>query len=389
MPMILHIDMDAFYTSVEARERPELVGRPLVVGGTPQGRGVVAAASYEARKYGIHSAMPAATARRLCPAAVFLPARHDYYGEVSRQIRAIFERYTPLVEPLALDEAFLDVRESEALFGPSPTIGRRIKREIAAELQLTASVGVAPNKFLAKIASDLDKPDGFVVVDALRVHEFLDPLPVRRLWGVGEVAAAQLQRLGVDTIGGLRRLPASRLKRLFGRNGEHMWELAHGIDDRAVVPDQQAKSISHETTFGADITDRETLRACLLELTEQVCRRLRRYQLRGRTVQVKIRYADFSTITRARTLAAATHSTREVWHVAAVLLERNLPARHQGVRLLGIGVTGFERAQPLQATLFEEDVREKHGRLDTLSDTVKERFGAAAMRRGAELKRER
>lgn len=385
--MILHIDMDAFYTSVEERDRPELVGRPLVVGGTPEGRGVVAAANYAARKYGVHSAMPAATARRLCPEALCLPARHDYYGQVSGQIRAIFHRYTPLVEPLSLDEAFLDVSKSEALFGSTSSIGRRIKREIAEELKLIASVGVAPNKFLAKIASDLDKPDGFVVVDPQRVQEFLDPLPVRRLWGVGKVAGRRLRQLGVDTIGDLRRLPAWRLKELFGRSGEHLWELAQGIDGRSVIPDHQAKSISHETTFSADIVDHETLRVWLLELTEQVCRRLRRHRLCGRTVQLKIRYADFTTITRARTLAEPTHITREVWQVAAELLASNLPARHEGVRLLGIGVTALEQPQPLQGELFDGDIREKHGRLDELSDTIKKRFGTVAMRRAAELKK--
>lgn len=387
--MILHIDMDAFYASVEERDRPELAGRPLIVGGTPEGRGVVAAANYEARRYGIHSAMPAATARRFCSHAIFLPARHDYYAQVSRQIRGIFHRYTPLVEPLSLDEAFLDVTESEKLFGLSPTIGRRIKREIAEELRLVASVGVAPNKFLAKIASDLDKPDGFVVVDPDQVQNFLDPLPVGRLWGIGKLSDQRLQQMGISTIGELRQQPRKRLQQLFGKSGEHLWLLAHGLDDRQVVPDHVAKSISHETTFDTDIVEFEALRAWLLELTEQVCRRLRRHRLQGRTVQIKIRFADFKTITRARTIGEPSNITQELWQVASELLKKNLPSRHVGVRLLGVGVSGFEDTQQTQARLFDEDTRQKQGQLDAVADGVKDRFGEAALRRGTDLKRPR
>ncbi len=384
--MILHIDMDAFYCSVEERDRPELAGKPVIVGGTPEGRGVVAAANYEVRKYGVHSAMPAATARRLCPHAVVLPARHSYYAKVSHQIREIFHRYTPLVEPLSLDEAFLDVRASEALFGSSAQIGRKIKTEIAETLNLVASVGVAPNKFLAKIASDLDKPDGFLVVDPDHVQDFLDPLPVSRLWGVGRVSQKTLHTRGVHTIGALRQLSQAELQKLFGKVGAHLWRLAHGIDDRAVVPDSEAKSISHETTFDVDITDRETLRSWLLELTEQVGQRLRRHQLYGRTVQIKIRFADFRTITRAHTLSEPTHITHEIWRVAAALLEQNLSAKHRGVRLLGIGVSGFADESG-QVSLFEESEREKQGQIDTLTDSVKDRFGQTALRRATDLKR--
>lgn len=239
--MILHVDMDAFYASVEERDRPELAGKPLIVGGTPEGRGVVAAANYAVRKFGVHSAMPAATALRLCPHAVVLPPRLHYYAQVSEQIRDNFLRYTPLVEPLSLDEAFLDVTGSEPLFGPSATIGRRIKLAIHDELRLVASVGVAPNKFLAKIASDLEKPDGFVVVDAERIQQFLDPLPVGRLWGVGRVAGQVFEQMGVSTIGQVRRLSAEALRERFGQVGDHLWQLAHGIDERRVVPDREAR----------------------------------------------------------------------------------------------------------------------------------------------------
>jgi DNA polymerase-4 len=382
---ILHIDMDAFYASIEEREQPALAGKPIVVGGTPQGRGVVAAANYAARKYGVHSAMPAATARRLCPHAVFLPARHAYYADVAQQIREIFRRYTPLVEPLSLDEAFLDVTDSRKLFGDAPFIGRTIKREIAQELRLSASVGIAPNKFLAKVASDLDKPDGFVVVDPEDVHGFLDPLPVTRLWGVGKVSNKRLRELGVSSIGELRRKSQAWLQEVFGKQGEHLWRLAHGIDERAVTADSEAKSISHETTFELDITELETLRAWLSELTEQVGVRLRRYGLHGRTVHVKIRFADFKTITRAHTMAEPTSITYELWQVAVRLLQDNLPPRNPGVRLLGVGVSGFEQ-EPVQGLLFSQIARDKQLRLDAISDDVKQRFGASALRRALDLK---
>ena len=296
--------------------RSALVGKPVIVGGTAKSRGVVAAANYLARKFGVHSAMPAVTASRLCPQAVFLPVRMEHYALVSQQIRDIFEQYTPLVEPLSLDEAFLDVTGSETLFGTAPEIGRRIKQQIRDEVQLVASVGVAPNKFLAKIASDLQKPDALVVVDARNVQEFLDPLPVGRLWGVGKVTGKVFVRLGIGTIGQLRELPVETLKELFGAAGEHYWRLAHGIDDRPVVPDREAKSISNETTFAADIDDPEVLRAWLLELVEQVGCRLRRHNLKGRTVELKVRFADFQTVSRSTTLADPTNITQQLWQAA-------------------------------------------------------------------------
>jgi DNA polymerase-4 len=385
--MILHIDMDAFYASVEERERPELAGEPLIVGGTPEGRGVVAAASYEVRKYGVHSAMPTATALRLCPQAIVIPPRLGFYAEISQQIRAIFDQYTPLVEPLSLDEAFLDVTGSEPLFGSSPEIGRRIKRTIRDELRLTASVGVAPNKFLAKIASDLRKPDGFVLVEGgqTQIQAFLDPLPVGRLWGVGRVAGQVFERLGVKTIGDVRQMPVETLRRHFGQTGEHLAELARGVDERRVVPDRDAKSISHETTFSSDIDDTETLRAWTSELAEQVAWRLRRHRLRGRTVQIKVRYADFHTITRAETLAEPTNVTEEIRQTAVRLLAERLPARRLPIRLLGVGVSQFENPEQVQGLLFDDESQTRHSRLDQAADKLRERFGAEALRRGSGL----
>ena len=242
--MILHVDMDAFYASIEEREHPDLIGLPVIVGGTPRGRGVVAAANYAARAFGIHSAMPARQAAKLCPNAVFLPTRIDYYAKVAEQIRDIFQAFTPHVEPLSLDEAFLDVRESQQLFGTPESIGRQIQQTIYHQLKLVASVGIAPNKFLAKIASDLEKPAGFVIVHNNAIQTFLDPLPVRRLWGVGPVTAAGLEQLGIQTIGQVRLLPADILDARFGRHGKHLWNLAQGIDDRPVITDKAARSIS-------------------------------------------------------------------------------------------------------------------------------------------------
>jgi DNA polymerase-4 len=386
--MILHVDMDAFYASVEERDNPELIGKPVVVGGTAEGRGVVMAANYVVRQYGVHSAMPAATARRLCPQAIFLPCRMDHYAQISREIQEILHQFTPLVEPLSLDEAFLDVTGCEGLFGPAAEIGKRIKSEIRRQVRLVASVGVAPNKFLAKIASDLQKPDGFVVVDPEKVQDFLDPLPVGRLWGVGKVAGKAFQKLGITTIGQLRHLPEDILESHFGKPGRHLWKLAHGVDDRQVVPDRDAKSISHETTFAQDIEDQDVLRVWLLQLTEQVCRRLRRYQLVGHTVQFKIRFADFHTITRSRTLAEPTNITEEIWRAAAELLTR-LPFERQPVRLLGLGVSGLEVQPVRQGLLFDEKRREKQQKLDEVTDHIHDRFGDDALKRGATVEKDR
>jgi len=383
--MILHVDMDAFYASVEERDRPELVGKPLIVGGTVEGRGVVAAANYVIRKFGVHSAMPTATALRLCPQAIVLPPRLDYYARISEQIRQIFDRYTPVVEPLSLDEAFLDVTGSESLFGPSESIGRRIKQEIRNELQLTASVGVAPNKFLAKVASDLEKPDGFTVVDSQRIQEFLDLLPVGRLWGVGRVAGEAFDRLGVRTIRDLRQLSPELLTRLFGQSGEQFWQLARGIDERRVVPDREAKSISHETTFATDLEAPEVLRAWLLELSEQVAWRLRRHKLRGRTVTIKVRFDDFQTITRSHTRDDPTDITREIVQTALELLTERMPAKRFRVRLLGVGISGFENPEQIQGSLFTDEDRLRQSRLDETADRLKERFGSNALQRASSL----
>lgn len=384
--MILHVDMDAYYASVEERENPALRGKAVILGVSADGRGVVAAANYEARRFGVSSAMAAARAKRLCPHAVFIKPRIDFYATVARQIREIFERFTPLVEPLSLDEAFLDATGSESIFGTSAEIGWRIKELVRSELRLVASVGVAPNKFVAKIASDLQKPDGFVVVEAADVQSFLDPLPVGRLWGVGKVTGEFLERSGVRTIEQLRQKPLETLNYLFGAAGEHYWRLAHGIDDRRVVPDREAKSISHETTFAEDIADREVLRAWLVELVAQVARRLRRHGIKGRQVELKVRFADFKTLTRSLTLAEPTNITQELQEAGMELLERRLPAGHLPVRLLGLGVQRLTDGNTTtQQQLFDEPDRKRHQQLDRVADQITERFGKLAIRRGVRL----
>jgi DNA polymerase-4 len=380
--MILHVDMDAFYASVEELDDPGLAGKPVVVGGTPEGRGVVAAANYTARHYGVHSAMPAARAKRLCPHAVFIRSRMERYAEVSQALRGIFARYTPLVEPLSLDEAFLDVTSSMRLFGDGEAIALRIKKEIRDELGLVASVGVARNKFLAKLASDLEKPDGLVVVPSDAIEAFLDPLPVSRLWGVGRVSNRGLAQIGVHTIGDLREVPEDLLEQRLGRSAAHLRLLARGIDDRPVVPDRDARSISHETTFAADIGDAQVLRSWLVELAEQVATRLRRNRLRGKTVFIKVRYADFRTVTRSQSLDAPTSLTKALCASAARLLDNELARNPQPVRLLGMGVSGVTGEALEQGELFEEEVREQQRRIDSIVDAIKSRFGNRALRRG-------
>jgi DNA polymerase IV len=382
--MILHVDMDAYYASVEERDDPSLVGKPVIVGGSAEGRGVVAAANYEARKFGVHSAMAASRAKRFCPQAIVIKPRMDYYASVSRQIRDIFEQFTSLVEPLSLDEAFLDVAGSESIFGTAALIGQQIKQRIRSELKLVASVGVAPNKFIAKIASDVQKPDGFIVVEADEIQSFLDPLPIGRLWGVGKVTGQVFDQLSIRTIGQLRQIPIEVLISRFGSSGEHFWKLAHGIDDRRVIPDREAKSISAETTFHEDIDDVELLRAWLVDLVEQVGRRLRRHDIKGHTIELKVRFADFKTITRSLTLTESTSITQELLNVGVELLTKRLPPKHLPLRLLGFGVSNLDSGRS-QQQLFDQPDRARHRELDRVADQITAKFGKMAIRRGARL----
>ena len=382
---ILHVDMDAFYASVEQREQPALRNQAVVVGGTPEGRGVVSAASYEARRFGVHSAMPAAIARRLCPHAEFIRPRMGFYARVSTQIREILGRYTPLIEPLALDEAFLDVTASERLFGSAPRIAAQIRQAIRAELDLPASVGVAGNKFLAKLACTLAKPDGIKVVEAGSVQEFLDPLSVSRLPGVGEAARASLARLRINTIADLRQADPERLSELFGSWGARLLSLARGVDPRPVVPDGRAKSISHETTFAHDISDIQVLRAWVFDLSEQVGLRARRTRLRGRTVRVKLRYEDFTTVSRARSLDHPFNDTATIAATANDMLVREVQRVPGALRLLGVGLAGFEQNVSPQIDLFTGEHATAASPIDHITDDIVRRFGPGAVSRARTL----
>jgi DNA polymerase IV len=340
---ILHLDLDAFYASVEQLDDPSLRGRPVVVGGT-SGRGVVCAASYEARRFGIRSAMPTARARRLCPEAVFIHPRFDRYGELSDRIFDIYRRYTPLVEPLSLDEAFLDVTQSRALHGDGPAIARAIRAAVRSESGLTVSAGVAEVKMVAKIATDLGKPDGLTVVPEGGVEAFLSPLPVGRLWGVGQVTEVALRRLGVATIGDLARLPEGALGAHHrGERAHGLRELARGHDQRDVVPDEGAKSVGGEETFESDVVGEAALSRCLLMQASRVGRRLRAHGLRGRVVTLKVKYADFVSVTRRVTLPRPTDDDAVIYEAARAQLARIDPAR--AVRLAGVTVSGFSELE--------------------------------------------
>ncbi len=396
--MILHVDMDAFFASVEERDNPRLKGQPLVVGGNPRFRGVVASANYPARALGIHSAMPMASAFRQCPDVIIVPPRGNLYRQVSGQIHAIFQRYTPLVEPLSLDEAFLDVRASQRLFGSTETIARRIKQEIQEELGLVASLGVGPNKFLAKLASDHEKPDGFTIISPDEVQAFLDPLPVERIWGVGKVARSQLLAKGVRTVHDLRQTSPEWLKSRLGQSGLKLWKLCHGVDHRPVVTDSETRSISHETTFHTDIHDLAALESVALSLTEGVCYRMRSARLKARCVRLKVRFHDFPTITRSHRFPVGTSGTLDIWQQVHHLLKHLLARKRFCVRLIGVGVSHFT-AMPWsshsnQADLFAIEqqpgntslvVGKRQEILDQLTDEVRHRFGKNLLRRGRGL----
>jgi len=382
---IIHVDMDAFFASIEQLDNPSLKGQPVIVGGRPGGRGVVSAASYEARVFGVHSAMPLKTALRLCPQGIFLPVRFERYGQISRQIREIFHRYTPIVEPLSSDEAFLDVKGSEGLFGSAETMGKKIKEEILKETGLTASVGVAPNKFLAKLASDLKKPDGFVVIRPEKIREILNPLPVGRLWGVGKKAELRLQALGYKTIGQIAEADPKALQMAFGPSAINLWELAQGIDSRTVTPDRIAKSLSADVTFPDDIADKEVLLEKLLELVEHLGARLRKKEVKAAAIEVKLRSSDFETRSVSKTLLEPANETMLIWDETKILFEKLLKMNLLPARLISVGATRLARPGDVQGGLFDTKIVQKHGEIDRTLDAIKEKFGGKAIGRGVFL----
>jgi len=379
---ILHIDMDAFYASVEVLDDPSLKGKPVMVGGTPEGRGVVAAASYEARAYGVHSAMSAARAIKLCPDGIFLRGRMDRYSEISDQVFSIFEDYTPLVEPLSIDEAFLDVTGSRRLFGSAEEVGRIIKARILEEIGLVASVGLAANKFLAKLASDLEKPDGFTIIPPGEARTLLASLPIGKLWGVGKVAEKQMHRFGIRKVGDLLAVPRDLVVEQFGDHAAHLLELAVGNDDRPVIPVHDAKSIGNETTFREDISEARHLQEILDQLAAKVARRLRSHGFVARTVTLKARYPDFTTHTRSETLKDPSDSSVELRDAARRLLIEKLGRGGRPLRLIGVTASNLVHEGEGQAQLFPDPGRERDRKLDSIMDRVHGKFGPMLKRGG-------
>lgn len=368
--MIIHIDMDAFFASVEQRDNPEIRDKPVAVGGTPEQRGVISAASYEAREYGVRSAMPTVTALKLCPELILVPSDHGRYKEVSDRIMEIFHTYTPLVEPISLDEAFLDVRGSENLFGSAQTIGAEIQKRIKQELHLTASVGVGTNKFIAKLASGYKKPAGFTVVPQEKVLEFLAPLPVEKMWGTGAKTAAKLKRMGIYTIGQVRPLSLKMLEEAFGKYGRTLYYFARGEDSRPVEPNVKAKSIGKEVTFASDVGDMEELRRTLRVLAEKVGRRLRQENIKCTSVTLKLKYPDLRLVTRTATLPDPTALTNLIYEASESLLKKHC---RPPVRL--IGITCGKLTRQASISLFKDDKSIKEEKITLALDKLKDRYG--------------
>ena len=376
---VLHVDMDAFYASVEIRERPELADKPVVVGGT-SGRGVVSSANYLARTYGVRSAMPTAYARKLCPQAVFLPPTFELYTAASAGVMAIFREVTPLVEPLSLDEAFLDVGGALRRLRMTPgQIGQRVRERVAAEWGITCSVGASSTKFVAKLASGLAKPDGMLVVPRTDILDFLHPLPVSALWGVGKKTAERLSAIGLNRVSDVATTPLARLRRSIGvAAAEHLHALANGHDDRVVTPESVDKSVGAEETFEVDQTDRDVLKQELLRLSERTAATLRRRDLRGRTVSIKVRFGDFTTITRSRTLPVATDVTQEIYRTACRLLDEQTPPG--AVRLIGVRMEQLEEGMAGGQQLLLDAPERGWRDADQAADQARAKFGGAAIR---------
>ncbi len=381
--VVFHLDMDAFYASVEQLENPALVGKPVIVGGVDSPRGVVSTASYEARVFGIHSAMPVREARRRCPHGVFISGRHEVYGQYSKRIMDILGEYSHIIEQISVDEGFLDMTGSEGLFGSPEQAGQRLKQAIRKRIGLSASVGIAANKFLAKLASDVKKPDGLFVVTPESAQAFLDPLPVERLWGVGKKTVPDLHRQGLYTIQQVRLTPLSNLEAEFGsRFAAHLHGLSHGRDNRDLETDSREKSISHETTFDVDELNPDRLEAVLLDLADRVARRARRDDMAGRTISFVWRDPDFSRHSRSRTLAEPTLNSDTIYSTALALFRELLPASRnpsRKFRLIGVRLSHFEGVGE-QLSLFSDPVPKKAG-IDRAMDAVRDRFGHDSIQR--------
>lgn len=342
---IIHIDMDAFYASVEQRDSPALRGKPVIVGGSPNSRGVVSTCSYEAREYGVHSAMASSRAYKLCPHGIFVPHRFQAYSEASEQIRAIFHQFTDLVEPLSLDEAFLDVTENTVGSPYATPIAIEIKRRIQQTTRLTASAGVSFNKFLAKVASDFQKPNGLTVIPPEKADAFIDQLPINKFHGIGRVTAEKMRRIGIKTGAALKKIPRETLEKMFGKSGGYYYDIAHGLDDRPVCPIRIRKSIGKENTFERDLDDLNEMKLILKELAVEVGDLIRRHHFKAKTVTLKVKYHDFQQITRSSTLSPAFDDTETIVNEINDLLQKT-DVQHKKVRLLGVSTSNFERPIP-------------------------------------------
>jgi DNA polymerase IV len=380
----MHVDLDAFFVSVEQVDHPELKGKPVVVGGRPDTRGVVAAASYEARAFGVHSAMPLRTAARLCPQCIFVEGNFARYSETSRKFMTILADFTPFIEPMGLDEAYLDVTGFESLHGTIRQMGYAIKKRVKAELGINVSVGIANSKVVAKIASDASKPDGLIEVAPGGEAAFLTPLPIRRMPGIGEKTEPIFRRLGIDTIGKLACVPAEGLKKLLGNHGEHLRNMALGIDDSPVQSREEAKSMSRETTFGEDLHDRSVLEATLRYLSERVGAGLRQNGRFARCITLKLRYTNFMTITRNRTLQQVTDADGVIFDAGLTLLRAALLKEKKAVRLIGIGVTGLSESGQQLNLLDDTNLRLE--KLDKAVDRIREKYGFGAIQTGRTMK---
>ncbi len=377
--------MDAFFAAIEQQDHPQWLGKPVVVGADPKGgkgRGVVSTCSYEARAYGIRSAMPISKAYRLCPTAVYVLPRGHRYAEVSRQIMSLLREFSPDIEQISIDEAFVDITSTQKLFGGAEKMAKEIKSKIYEKTKLTASIGIAPNKFVAKIASDLRKPDGLVIVSAEEMPSFLAPLEISRLWGVGLKTVPQLQAMGIYTIGDLARYSQQQLIERLGSIGAHFWRLANGIDDRPVAETDMVKSISRETTFPEDVEDAAQLRDCLLYLCDDLSYEMRRKRLKGRTITLKIRLEDFSTFTRSQSLGHTTDICEEMFRCVEKMFN-NFDRGGKRVRLLGVAMSQLQGSE-VQLELFAEE-DEKRTKLDRVMDQVRQKFGSDAIQRAGLL----
>ena len=380
---VIHADMDAFFAAVEQRENPNLKGKAVIIGGVNlSNRGVVSTASYAAREYGVHSAMPIAQAKKLCPDGIYLPARHRLYKEISAEVMQIFKKYTPIVEKISIDEAFLDIKGCEKLYGSPIEIAQKIKKEVKDKTELTVSIGLSVNKFLAKLASDFEKPDGLTVIEGNEIKEFMSGLDVRKIWGVGKTFAESLAKLDIYMVKDVWPYSLSELKQKFGKAGVKLFYLSRGIDNREVEVKNEIKSVSHEETFAENIADKEKLWAYLYKMSEKVSFRLHSSSLTGSTVFVKVRYSDFSTFNRQRSLKQSISSADNIYKTGRELIEENNLFK-KPIRLLGIGIGSLDEEGREQLNLFED--KKRNSELDNTIDSIKRKYGFEKISRARKL----